>query len=220
MATYIYVPVATPEMRHVVKQWNDGRAAQGKSPYIVIYNDTSGLGKAIRRSVGRGVLRDLVAGDKIYVLTHGLSTADSGGALVIGNKRGGELQNKFVGGLQVVGGVHKLYTDANFARHIEEEGLSKSFVDLRLFACCAGLGATHKGNVLAPYAQRLRNSLYNRGYQQIRVTGYLGDLSPYADYFKPGTNFLDNNSMAGKGPTVRVDGEYAPMNFKDHAVTF
>ena len=41
MATFIYVPVSTPEMTGFVQDWNNGRQARGKAAYQVIANDSS-----------------------------------------------------------------------------------------------------------------------------------------------------------------------------------
>jgi len=220
MATFIYIPVATPEMLEIARQWNAGRQVQNRMPYEVIANDTEGGWKAIRRAIGTGLLERVDPGDKLYVLSHGILPTGSRGAANVGNKRGGVLEKTMLGGLQVIGGTYKLYNDATFARHLEKEGLSKDFVDLRLFCCCSGLEAKHKGNVLSPYALRLRNALANRGYQAVRVTGYLGNLSPYSYYYRSGTVELIEENTRGMGPTIDVDGERAPMYFKDHAVTF
>ena len=220
MPTCIYIPISTPEMQHVAKTWNDGRVAQNKAAYHVIANNTSGNMKAVRRTVATGLLEKLTAADKLYVLSHGMGDKTSVGALVIGNDRGGTLYDPGVGGVQVIGGMSKQYTCAKFARHLEEEGLTKTFVDLRLFCCCTALPAKYNGNVLAPYASRLKGALHNLQYLQITVTGYLGDVAPYGNYYKPGSKERDPTTKLGMGPTVSVAGEYTPMNFKDHAVKF
>jgi hypothetical protein len=219
MPTYIYVPVSTPEMTRMTKDWNDGRQATGKPPYHVIANDSTGTEKEFRRGFGMGFLEHVAAGDRLYVIAHGIGSDPSGGALTIGNTRGGKLQDTR-DGVQVVGGVSKNYNDAKFARHLDKEGLTKSFVDLRLFCCRSGLKTTDNGNALGPYALRLRNAMFFRGFHSIQVTGYLGDLKVNGSYYEKGTKTLTSTYVAGEGAHVTLVGEKCPMYFKDYAVKF
>ena len=66
------------------------------------------------------------------------AASTSGGAVRIGEQAAGAIsRERPPGGMQVIGGVQKSYTDASFARHLDKEGLTKAFVDLRLFCCFA-----------------------------------------------------------------------------------
>src|SRR3954466_12376063 len=88
MATFIYVPVSTPEMTGFVQDWNNGRQARGKAAYQVIANDSSGTGKELRRKFGTGFLEQVTAGDKLYVLAHGILSPTSGGRSGLGTGAG------------------------------------------------------------------------------------------------------------------------------------
>ena len=221
MTTYIYIPIMTPEMATIANQWNQSRVTRNKQPYPIITVSDKGFRKSLRRRFGGGELADVDAGDKIYLLSHGLSTATSGGALAIGNKRGGQLQNGFVGGIQVVGGDMKMYRVDELARAIDKEGLTKNFRDLRVFCCNAGRDASHQGNAVQPFAQRLKSALVVRGYHNIIVTGYLGDLvASYSEFFAPGTTFVSGDAVAGIGLGVKIDGEAYVQDAKSHTVQF
>jgi hypothetical protein len=102
-----------------------------------------------------------------------------------------------------------MYPATQLARHLEKEGLPHNFVDLRLFCCSAGLGATHNGNPVAPYAQRLKAALTARGYNSIMVTGYSGDLCcQYGAYFAPGTIVALGSAKQGTGKGVKFARRY------------
>lgn len=155
MAGYIYLPIPTAEMKNFAKDFNDGRAEKGKAKYPVVSNPhVKGPLKGFRRRVGLGCLRSVTAG-KLYIIVHGSAKG-----------------SKFVGASRS-NNVLKKYTPDELADVIEAEGLLKSFVDLRLFACGSGLApdATY-----GPYGQRLAGALRNNGYNGIQVTGYEGAL--------------------------------------------
>ena len=100
------------------------------------------------------------------------------------------------------------YPATQLARHLEKEGLPQNFVDLRLFCCSAGLGTTHNGNPVAPYAQRLKAALTALGYNSIIVTGYSGDLCcQYGAYFAPGTLVALGSAKQGTGKGVKLPGD-------------
>ncbi len=161
-------------------------------------NDT-GISKALRRKFGGGTLSAVAATDTIWLLSHSISTSTSGGALVIGNKRGGQFRDGGFGPT-VVGGVHKLYRVDQLPRAIEKEGLIKDFLDLRPYCCGAGLDATNNGQAVRPFAQRLKPSLTGRGYTDVVVTGFLGNLvAGYSEFVAPGTLVLGADAVAGVG---------------------
>jgi hypothetical protein len=177
MAGYIYLPVATDEMKQLAKEWTDGQERKGKKPYKVLFNYEAGFRKGFVRKIGRGVLRDVAAGDKIYVLAHGYH----GGAKKIGAERNAK---KLDQPIEEWEGEMKAYTPKELAEVIDEEGLIKSFVDLRLFACGTGLPA--KGETQS-YAEQLVHAMRARGYPLIEVTGYLGATRQYQELDgKPG----------------------------------
>ncbi|HWE00359.1 MAG TPA: hypothetical protein VG345_15015 [Bryobacteraceae bacterium] len=170
MAGYIFVPVPTTEMLKFAKQWTDGQTDKGKTAYRLLYSVDVGLTKAYRRHFGAGlltggagVLRAVAATDKLYVLTHG----NSKGSSRIGEDR--------------ADGTEKYYTPDGFARTLEQEGLIKSFVDLRLYVC--GSATVPKGQS-ASFAERLKASMRARGYVHLSVTGYHGSV--YTEYSSDG----------------------------------
>jgi hypothetical protein len=219
MAKYIYIPIMTPEMASIANKWNNERVAAGKAAYGILSVNDSGIAKSLRRTFGGGELSGVAAGDTVWVLSHGLTAG--GGAVVVGNKRGGQLQNNFAGGPTVVGGQMKSYQADQLAAMLEKEGLVKTFVDLRLFACEAGLPATYQGNPLLPFAQRLKNALVGRGYANVVVTGFLGDLvAGYSQYYAPGTIIVGAAAVAGTGLGIRVAGEAYRQRAKNHMLQF
>ena len=71
MAGYIYLPVPTPEMIGEAKLWREGQADKGETPNGLLYNFEKGFRKGFVRNFCGGVLRNVVATDKLYVLCHG-----------------------------------------------------------------------------------------------------------------------------------------------------
>lgn len=49
MTSYIYIPVATPEMCAFAEDWQQGQIAKGKQPYQTLSNCESGILKGIKR---------------------------------------------------------------------------------------------------------------------------------------------------------------------------
>lgn len=166
MAGYIYLPVPTHEMIDFATDWQDGQRAKGKVPYQILKNFESGWRKGAVRALGKGVLRNVAAADKLYILAHGNSL----GSAAIGAKRGATRS-----GLAWTGGTSKKYTPDELADVLQAEGLPTNFVDLRVFACgSATTPAT--GAATASFAQRLKNAMVALGYNAIIVTGYEGAL--------------------------------------------
>jgi hypothetical protein len=225
MATYIYCPVMTGEMIAVANTWNNGRVARGKAPYQVIGASDSGAGKMLRRAFLGGKLDQVQDNDKLYVLAHGYQSKEAHGALVIGAQRGDYVASgrSLTGyAVQAAPGVGpKLYRAVTFAKHLEDEGLSKGFIDLRLFCCGSGLDGKQNGVNYAPYASRLKAAMVARGYTQIMVAGYLGDLgADHMPRFAPGTSYADpaNAIKTGKGVTLPGDTYGSPAS--QHRVRF
>jgi hypothetical protein len=221
MASYIYIPIMTGEMAAMAVDWNNGRLQLGKAPYQILGADSSGIGKALRRQFGGGYLRNVTAADKVYILAHGIKNQQDSGALTIGVKRGAQYvpDGTSLTGYSVQGGAWKFYPADELARHLEKEGLPKTFVDLRLFCCSAGLKTTDQGNPVAPYAQRLKAALTARGYNAIVVTGYRGDLRcQYGAYFAPGTIVALRSEGTRKG--VKLPGDTYCSRAKNARVQF
>jgi len=220
MPTYIYCPVLTGEMAAIANSWNDGRVAQGKAPYLVLGAADAGAGKGLRRVFVGGALSSVAAGDKLYILAHGIQTSGDG-ALVIGVTRGDYVEGRSMTGFVVEGGESKQYGPKHLATHLETEGLTKAFVDLRLFCCGSGLAATHNNTTLAPYAARLKVQLTALGYTSVMVTGYLGNLMADRQVrFRPGAHKADGSTEIGKAKGVQLPGNKYPTIASQHRVQF
>jgi hypothetical protein len=222
MASYIYIPIMSPEMAALAADWNNGRLQRQKAPYPILGAESSGVGKDLRRKFGGEFLSNVNAGDKVYILAHGIKTRTSGGALWIGVKRGAQYvqSGRSLTGYTVEGGAWKRYPADQLASHLDKEGLRHDFVDLRLFCCSAGLEA-NDGDSVAPYAERLKAALTARGYNSIIVTGYTGDLCcQYGAYFIPHTISADSSTKQGTGKGVRLPGDSYVSRAKNARVQF
>jgi hypothetical protein len=164
MPGYIYLPVATQEMLDEAGKFQRSQQTNHKTPYSILHNYESGWGKGFMRSLGLGVLRNVAAEDKLYLLCHG----DTMGSSATGARRGAKKD-----GRHWVGGTLKKYSASRMATVIKDEGLVASFVQLRVYICGSGLvpnGAARS------FAQDLAVELGSLGYQHIRVIGYLGEV--------------------------------------------
>lgn len=168
MAGYIYIPVPTPEMLNFAREWQAGRQLKGKQPYAILRNYERGWRKGAKRKLGFGVLRNVTSADKVYILAHGSSQ----GPKDIGAERDVRLQN--VNGEEKMVGNYKGYTPEQLANVIDSEGLPKDFIDLRVFAC--GSAKIPPDALIFSFAHALALLLRNRGFNQIRVTGYPGNV--------------------------------------------
>lgn len=220
MAGIIYIPVMDAEMRNIVTQWNKGRTDNQKTAYPVIAGTDHGLQKAARHKMGLGLLRRVGAGDKLYVLQHGVMYQGSNQAVMIGATRGGTVKTGLQGPY-VVGGTDKRYTPDALAEHLEKEGLTKAIADLRIFACGSGVSEQQNGAQMPSYAQALKGALTQRGYAQVIVTGYLGNLIAKHDgRLPPGTKFADPDDFIGTGKGVILPGDTYATLASDHRVRF
>jgi len=168
MASYIYIPVATPEMFNFAVDWQQGQIRKGKQPYQILSNNESGLFKGIKRKCKLGVLRNVCVGDKVYILAHGHGSGSS----AIGARREAT-KVKSLGVDNWEGGTLKKYTPQALAKVLKDEGLRQGFQDLRVFAC-GSANIPPKERATASFAQGLAESLRDLGYNSIRVTGYQG----------------------------------------------
>ena len=169
MAGYIWLPVNTDflpantqvgslGLKSMAAQWNSGRLAKNKATYTILNNPfESGPGKGIYRGIFAGCLGSLTAGDKLYVLSHGISSPGKAIASHLGAIRSSALG--------------KSYTPAELAMLMKKEELNKDFVNISLYACDSGVGGADS------LACRLKEALKHIGYSHIRVTGYLGWIS-------------------------------------------
>ena len=175
MTTWIYLPVPTQEMR----DFASGLQLGGQ--FTLSNHFVSGKGKAISRFFG-GCLDGVSPWDTLLLICHGAT----GGSRFTGAQRADGL---------------KKYSPEELAAVIRKEGLTKSFIDLKLLVCGGGL-RTVKGD--DPFAQRTCEALKGDGYSQIRVTGYLGDVSTSGGKIK----VLRNGEQGGKYYDGNVPGSY------------
>lgn len=167
-------------------------------PYTVLYNYEAGWRKGFMRKIGLGVLRNVVANDRLYVLAHG----GPQGSRHIAAARGAR-QVCEMGVFHWEGGVTKSYDPEQLAAVIEAEGLLKSFVDLRIFACGSALVPAPVDNEKTrSFAENLLFAMRDLGYHLIQVTGYQGSVrSAYAPRSVKG-NALELTSEMHKGVEV------------------
>ena len=152
MTGHIWLPVNTPEMKNFAKEMNEGRRASGKPEFKVHVNASAkGKMKAVRRKLGGGCLKGVQG--KLYIIVHG----GGKGSASVGASRSGIL---------------KKYSPNDLAKAAEAEGLGKKIRDVRMYAC--GSAVAPKG--MAPFGARFAESLRNLGYDNVKVTGYLGSL--------------------------------------------
>ncbi len=205
----IYLPVPTTESRGVAARFNDGRVAKGKVPHRVIECRFTGLRKWARRVGGHGALQGVGAAEKLYVVLHGIGRnevrAFNTPALKVGM-----LRDATVGASQMRhgdGAVDKVYTFQQLAEHVEKEGLSKSHIDFRLFACSAGVPVPPPLGHGVSFAHEFREAMRQRGYAAMVVTAYLGDVT--ATYH----HVLTNDPAMPRHPNPNL-GDHTAQMFK------
>jgi hypothetical protein len=176
MATYIYLPIPTQEMKDFASKLNLG------GEYTLNNCFLSGNGKAIARFFG-GCLGSLKAWDELLVICHGAG----GGSRFTGAQREGQL---------------KKYDPQALVRAMEKEGLTKSFINLKLLIC--GSGEATNAGVTNPFAERVCAEMKQLGYSNIRVTGYLGEVSTDGGKI----TVLRNGEQGGKYYDGDIPGSY------------
>lgn len=149
MATYIYLPIPTQEMRDFASKLKLGRQNTLCNYFV------SGRGKAITRFIS-GCLSGVKPWDTLLLICHG----SDGGSTKTGAKRDGIL---------------KAYTPDQLARTIDKEDLTKSFIDLKLLVCGSAETTALKGG--DSFGKRVCAAMKDRDYKKIQVTGYLGLVS-------------------------------------------
>jgi hypothetical protein len=150
MAKYAFVPIPPEEMLKFARALKLGQGAILSNAFV------SGAGKAVSRFFG-GCLRHLSAKDMLFVVVHG----SGGGSRKVGAERNG---------------VMKVYSPEQLADVLQKEGLTRSFVDLRLAVCGSAENKALAG--LPSFAERLGAELVGAGYSNIKVMGYKGLVSP------------------------------------------
>lgn len=155
MSAYIYLPVPTAEMlkiaNAIISVRSDLRILQNRH--------VAGWRKGVSRSFGGGCLRALSASDTLYLVLHGTGLAGS----------------SYIAAKRTATDV-KRYTPIEVAELLEAEGLSKNFRHLHLYCCGSGLVGGKDPQLHKSIAQRVWSAMKSRGYNVIRVTGYLGDI--------------------------------------------
>ncbi len=167
---YIYLPVANQTLIDFAVSWKHHyEIEKAKGEADVICSNTTGFIKGLRRKVGLRLLRDVPADGKLYVLIHGAHREGYRGAEKVSADRSS--------------GKKKMYDPQQLAKHLKDERLNIQFQNLHLYACSGGVVPTpDHGTTPAPnaanlsLAERLRNELFDLGYLNINVTGYLDDL--------------------------------------------
>ena len=206
MSSYIYIPVATPEMYAFAEDWQQGQIAKGKQPYQILSNYEGGILKGIKRKAKLGVLRDVSVSDKIYILAHGHGLGSS----AIGARRGAEKELKF-GINNWKGGVLKKYTPSELAEILKDEGLRFGFQDLRVFACGSANIPPKEGST-SSFAQGLAGALRERGYNGIKVTGYQGMVK--TSYAHRTIASMSSQFSADKHKGVVIGSQILPASTK------
>lgn len=192
MPTFIYLPVPTSEMKWFAAEWNKGRVAKQKTPYTVLQPAYTGALKSARRGLGFGCLSGVHQGDKLYVLSHGNPL----GTTAIGARRGAKSSTDPFGGVTWNGGSMKSYTADRLAEVMEQEGLTHSLIDLRVFACGSGVPLASAQS----FAAALKQEMVSLGYHQVQVTGYLG--AAHAQYEAHDSDDIPSKSV-DRDPTSK-----------------
>lgn len=159
MTNFIFLPVPIAGIQQQAETWREGVETKGKPPPQILMNHfQAGWLKGTSRFIGLKCLRSVRPNDKLYVMTHGLMpNPDTYIPTHVGDTRSGNDQ--------------KRYTPSELAKVLEKEGLTKSIIEVSVFACGSGLPSP-----LGPWARRLRDEMRNLGYSRVAVTGYLGDV--------------------------------------------
>lgn len=227
---YVYIPVYSDALVKTATNFLALVAPNQNATTSILFNK-SRITKSIERVLGwKRVLSCVNPGDTLYVLAHG----NGANTIVIGEKtvswkdelraqsrtsdkdkkeewsesnKNLERSKRF-----------KSYSAPELAWVMSEEGLKKSFVDLRLLSCGAGLSISKqtitgreelvkllKSNGKNPtkmhldksFAEGLLIALQQRGYDKVTVTGYLGDVS-----VKPGESVTIKLELG-----VKLNGE-------------
>ena len=181
MTRYVYIPFPSAEMDQMASAWEAGRRNENKEPPTFIRKRTS-LTKIFSPQQRRNQLGMIQPDDKLYVMAHGNRDAISA------NIDGG-----------------KSYDPATLARKLEERGLPKNCKDVRIFACNSADGDADS------FADRLKAQMQQRGYSEVQVCGYHGEV--YPQYGKRYNSQLDRISGLHKG----AEFDTTPSDISDNA---
>lgn len=184
MTEYIFLPVPTAEMQDLAQSMLDARHGSPLPVPALLRNYfAEGAGKGIVRWLGKGCLRGVGGNDKLYLLLHGTGTP---GSRVVGANRNH--------GIAGAAKRYKHYTPVEIAELLEAEGLTKSFGDLVLLCCGAGLEGGDDPAYAKSFGERVYDAMLVAGYPNITVTAYQGNVKPGAghdfvvDRIMPGTD--------------------------------
>jgi len=196
---YLYFPIASEELVSVYAgMWNNGRKEKGKPIYPVLGSLSNGTSKMLRRLRGEGLLKHVLPGKKLYIVSHGTGDDETPSRLA-NAERAPQLSEKLVHGLsqklrtpygriptleEAKGttapkrwsgngmGIRRAYTPEALAKHVAAEGLNKNHTDIRLFSCGSGTSTDSE----ASFARRFYVAMHGLGYNMLAVYGYLGEL--------------------------------------------
>jgi hypothetical protein len=221
MTEYLYLPVQDPSLVEIVLDINRERQSASdkikqahpnlvgdRYPQIeVISFDDKGSYRALRHFLFGKALRDLAPTDTLYLVSHGSMQAvlKSANGAIKTVEDGNAIW--FVPGAEKVGGdrrdhTKKHYEPKDLARHLRAEGLPKTFVDLHLFCCQAGLG-----NQLGwTFGDRFKGEMRALGYGAIKVTAYLGNVKGSFAEAIPRFNKRDEKISSSNGFLKGSDG--------------
>jgi hypothetical protein len=196
---YLYFPIATEELiSEYAELWNDGRKQKGKSTYPVLGSLENGTSKMLRRIRGQGLLKDVLPGKKLYIVSHGTGDYKTVSKLANGErapqrretlahdlaKRIGLPFGKIPTLKEAKGtpapkrwnqdgtAIRRAYTPEALAKHMAAEGLNKNHTDIRLFSCGSGTSTGTEES----FARRFYVAMHGLGYKKLVVYGYLGEL--------------------------------------------
>lgn len=99
----------------------------------------------------------------------------------------------------------EVFTPLQLAQVTAKSGLPKNFVDLRIFSCDSGVS---KGN-LPSFAQRFKEFMILLGYKNLKVTGYLGEVTSQRGYRL--RNCVDLSFLTTKKKGIKPDSAYVNL---------
>ena len=176
MANYIFLPIASHSLRVGSKYfslWFSHQMGVCISAVLESYYE-SGWKKGIARRLGHGCLKEITSTDTLYIMAHGYGFP--GFRRIVERRDGDEL---------------KSYNAEQLANVLFSEGLRLNFRNLHLLSCGSGLmnkSVLDSDKVLIDsklisknmhknsFARQVCDAMKIKGYSQIQVTGYLGNI--------------------------------------------
>lgn len=99
----------------------------------------------------------------------------------------------------------EILTPLQLAQLIAKSGLPKNFVDIRFFSCDSGVSKKNYPS----FAQRFKEYMITLGYNNLKVTGYLGEVTGHRDYRLKNCEDLIFQTTQKKG--IKPDLAYAHL---------